>query len=144
MLFYKIRFLSRAKKDLNRIAIYMKVYNANKIIQKMIGIPILTDIQSKSDQAIMDNYVKNLLQLEKDTDISYILDEQNKILKIPFYTKLVWNKQICSLVGATDKVEVCNARELKIDKLNLCNWKYTLNVLLNKKKKIESFDFLYV
>lgn len=35
MLFYKIRFLSRAKKDLNRIAIYMKEYNANKIIQKI-------------------------------------------------------------------------------------------------------------
>lgn len=122
-------------------AVVVKYIKGNKIIQKMIGIPILTDIQSKSDQAIMDNYVKNLLQLEKDTDISYILDEQNKILKIPFYTKLVWNKQICSLVGATDKVEVCNARELKIDKLNLCNWKYTLNVLLNKKKKIESFDW---
>ena len=35
MLFYKIRFLSRAKKDLNRIAIYMKEYNAYKIIQKI-------------------------------------------------------------------------------------------------------------
>lgn len=122
-------------------AVVVKYSKRNEIIQKMIGIPILIDIQSKNDQTIMDNYVKNLLQLEKDTDISYILDEQNKILKIPFYTKLVWYKQICSLVGATDKVEVCNARELKIDKLNLCSWKYTLNVLFNKKKKMESFDW---
>lgn len=122
-------------------AVVVKYSKRNEIIQKMIGIPILIDIQSKNDQTIMDNYVKNLLQLEKDTDISYILDEQNKILKIPFYTKLVWDKQICSLVGATDKVEVCNARELKIDKLNLCSWKYTLNVLFNKKKKMESFDW---
>ena len=35
MLFYKIRFLSRAKKDLNRIAIYMKEYNVEKSIEKI-------------------------------------------------------------------------------------------------------------
>ena len=38
------------------------------------------------------------------------------------------------MVGATDKVEVCNAKELNIDKTNIQKWKYSLARLLNKQK----------
>ena len=122
-------------------AVVVKYTKGNKIIQKMIGIPILIDTQSSSDTTVINSYIKNLLNLENDTIISYVLDRENKILKIPFYTKIKWNDQICSLVGASDKVEVCNAREFKIDKINLNKWKYTLNILFNKKKKSDSFDY---
>ncbi len=79
--------------------------------------------------------------MKDDTPISYVLDRENKIIKIPFYTKMKWNKQICSLVGATNTVEVCNAKEFEIDNINLKKWKYTLNILLNKKKKPSTFDY---
>ena len=42
-------------------------------------------------------------------------------------------EEICYLVGATDKVEVCNAKEFIIDSKHLNKWKYTLNKLLNGK-----------
>ena len=122
-------------------AVVVKYTKRNKIIQKMIGIPILIDTQSNNDTKVINSYIKNLLNLENDTIISYVLDHENKILKIPFYTKIKWNDQICSLVGASDNIEVCNARELKIDKINLNKWKYTLNILFNKKKKSDSFDY---
>ena len=122
-------------------AVVVKYTKENKIIQKMIGIPILIDTQSSSDTTVINSYIKNLLNLENDIIISYVLDRESKILKIPFYTKIKWNDQICSLVGASDKVEVCNAREFKIDKINLNKWKYTLNILFNKKKKSDSFDY---
>lgn len=122
-------------------AVVVKYTKGNKIIQKMIGIPILIDTQSCGDTIVLNSYIKNLLNLENDTLISYVFNRENKILKIPFYTKIKWNDQICSLVGASDKVEVCNAREFRIDKINLNKWKYTLNILFNKKKKYDSFDY---
>ena len=122
-------------------AVVVKYTKGNKIIQKMIGIPILIDTQSCGDTIVLNSYIKNLLNLENDTLISYVFNRENKILKIPFYTKIKWNDQICSLVGASDKVEVCNAREFRIDKINLNKWKYTLNILFNKKKKSDSFDY---
>jgi len=122
-------------------AVVVKYYKGNTINQRMVGIPILIDTKLNSDPAVIDNYVKSLLNIKKDESISYVLDRENKILKIPFFTKMKWNEQICSLVGATDRVEVCNAKEFKIDKLNLKKWKYTLNILLNKKKKSNTFDY---
>lgn len=95
--------------------------------QRLIGIPIYIDAQSKNNNLIKLYYIKELLNLKNINDVEIVKD------KIPFYTLLNWNKQICYLVGATDKVEVCNAKEFKIDKQNMLKWKYTLNKLLNKK-----------
>lgn len=122
-------------------AVVVKYYKGNTINQRMVGIPILIDTKLNSDPSVIDNYVKSLLNIKNDESISYVLDRENKIVKIPFFTKMKWNEQICSLVGATDRVEVCNAKEFKIDKLNLKKWKYTLNILLNKKKKSNTFDY---
>ena len=122
-------------------AVVVKYYKSNMLNQRIIGIPILIDTKLNSNPSIMDNYVKKLLNMKDDTPISYVLDRENKILKIPFYTKMKWNKQICSLVGATNTVEVCNAKEFEIDNINLKKWKYTLNILLNKKKKPSTFDY---
>ena len=83
--------------------------------QRLIGIPIYIDAQSKNNNLIKLYYIKELLNLKNINDVEIVKD------KIPFYTLLNWNKQICYLVGATDKVEVCNAKEFKIDIISFLN-----------------------
>lgn len=97
----------------------------NKTNTKLIGIPIYIDVKCKKDINIKNNYIRTLLNLKENDTFKIIKD------KIPFYTKINWNNKICYLVGATDKVEVCNAYEFKIDKNNLIKWKYSLHKLLN-------------
>ena len=76
---------------------------------------------------MVKDYYKNLFKLKKNDDI--IINSK----KIPFFTLLKWNNQICYLVGASDKVEVCNALELKFDKNFMIENKYALKKLLDKK-----------
>ena len=77
----------------------------------------------------LKEYICNKLKISDINSIKIIKD------KIPFYSIFDWEGQICSLVGATDKVEVCNAIEFKIDKQKQIKWKYTLNRLFNNKTK---------
>lgn len=109
-------------------AVLVKYTKKNKEDQKMIGIPIYIDAQSKKESDIKIEYIRNLLGLIETDTIQIIKD------KIPFNTLLNWDGQICYLVGATGRVEVCNAKEFIIDTKHLDEWKYTLNMLLNNKK----------
>ena len=108
-------------------AAVVKFVKNNKEDQRTIGIPIYIDITSKENKNIKIEYIKNLLNAD---EVEIIKD------KIPFYSKLNWNGAICSLVGATDKVEVCNAKEFNIDKKHMIKWKLTLVRLFNGKKEI--------
>lgn len=108
-------------------AIIVKYSKNNIIEQRMIGIPIY--ITAKKNEVLLKEYIFNKL---KSDDINSIKIIRNKI---PFYSVLNWKGQICSLVGATDKVEICNAIEFQIDKTNQIKWKYTLNRLFNNKTK---------
>lgn len=114
-------------------AIVVKYEKNNKFFQKIIGIPIYISI--KNDKNIIINYISNLLNVDNKDSIKIVRD------KIPFYTVLNWNGKMCSLVGATDRVEVCNAKEFNISKENQIKWKYTLNRLFNNISNIE--DDLY-
>ncbi|HIU21966.1 MAG TPA: type II CRISPR RNA-guided endonuclease Cas9 [Candidatus Fimihabitans intestinipullorum] len=107
-------------------AVVVKITKKGKESQKMIGMPIY--ITQLKNEGLKDNYIKTLLSL-KDSDKYEIISKP-----IPFFTKLNWNGQICSLVGATDKVEVCNALELTINKEDMMKFKNTLNRLLNQKR----------
>lgn len=109
-------------------AALVKYTKKEKEEQKMIGIPIYIDKESKKDTQIKIDYIKDLLKLDKNSKIEIIKD------KIPFNALLNWEGQICYLVGATDKVEVCNAKEFIIDAKHLNKWKYTLSKLLNNQK----------
>ena len=109
-------------------AVLVKYTKKGKTLQKMIGIPIYIDKQSEKDENIKINYIKELLNLENNDIVNIIKN------KIPFNTLLNWEGQICYLVGATDTVEVCNAKEFIIDANHLNKWKYTLNKLLNNQK----------
>ena len=108
-------------------AIIVKYSKNNIIEQRMIGIPIY--IVAKKNEVLLKEYICDKL---KSDDINSIKIIRNKI---PFYSVLNWKGQICSLVGATDKVEICNAIEFQIDKTNQIKWKYTLNRLFNNKTK---------
>ena len=107
-------------------AVLIKYTKKGKKEQKLIGIPIYYAVQKDMNQ--LDGYIKNLLKLSIDDEYEIIKD------KIPFYTVINWNGQICSLVGATDKVEVCNAKEFSIEKEKQITWKSALNRLFNGKK----------
>lgn len=108
-------------------AILVKYTKKGKKEQRLIGMPIYIDVQSQYDENLKTKYIKDLLNLT-DNDTFEILKN-----KIPFNALLDWDGQICYLKGATDKVEVCNAKEFIIDSKHLDKWKYTLNHLLKGK-----------
>ncbi len=108
-------------------AVAVKFLKKGKYEQRLIGIPIYIDITSKKNIEVKLNYIKELLGAD---EIEIIKD------RIPFNTILNWDGAICSLVGATDKVEVCNAKEFKIDKEHMKKWKTALLRLFNSKKDV--------
>lgn len=109
-------------------AIVVRYSKKGKLLQKMIGIPIYIDAKGQAHPEEKHKYIKQILDLKENDSFEIIKD------KIPFFTTIDWDGQICSLVGATDRVEVCNAKEFNIDKGNLKKWNYSLNKLLNNKK----------
>ncbi len=104
--------------------------------QKIIGMPIYYEKKAKVNPELKSQYIKDILNLKENDSYEIIKD------RIPFNVELNWNGKSCFLVGAS--VELCNAKEFKIDTSHLKEWKYTLNRLLNKKKTndqtIEEYD----
>ncbi len=118
-------------------AICIRYSNGKKEIQKLIGIPIYIDQISKAKPGKREEYIRTLLNLKETDSIEIIKD------KIPFYSRINWDGKQCLLVGATDTVEVCNAKQFYFDKVHMNLWKYSLNRLLNKVKKSQEDDLLY-
>ena len=109
-------------------ALIAKINKNGHEIQKLVGFPILLTNEKKE---VVDSYYRNLLKLsEKDT-----LELHEK--RIPFYSIINWNGQMCSLVGASDKVEVCNSIEFKFNKEFMKTHKYALKKLYDNNYKIE-------
>lgn len=113
-------------------ALLAKINKKGKETQKLVGFPIY--LIGKSDN-IVNTYYKKLLNLS-DND-TFELDSK----KIPFYSTFDWDGQICSLVGATDKVEVCNAIEFNFDKNFMKEHKYALKKLYDNKYKLDIEDY---
>ena len=113
-------------------ACVIKYSKKGKEEQRMVGMPIM---YANKDITVKISYLKKLLEL-KDNDYVKIVKD-----KIPFNAIINWEGQICSLVGATDKVEVCNAIEFKIDSKSEEKWKYSLNRLFNGKKDIDDAKY---
>ena len=102
--------------------------------KRLIGIPIYINKDSQED---VKTYIRKLLDLS-DNDSVWL---SSKI--IPFFSELDWNGRRCYLVGASDKVEVCNAKELQLSKKEMMEYKYMLERLLNKHKTVID-DYLYI
>ena len=113
-------------------AVMIKYTSKNKLKQKMVGFPIYLE---NTTNAVKEEYFKKLLKL-KPSDKIEILDK-----KIPFYSLLNWNNQLCYLIGASDKVEVCNAIEFKYRKDFMRNNKYVLNKIFNGKDSDKIDDY---
>ncbi|MEG2379170.1 MAG: type II CRISPR RNA-guided endonuclease Cas9 [Bacilli bacterium] len=118
-------------------ACLVKYSKKKKENQKLIGIPIYIVEHSKKDGEVKNNYIRNLLELSPNDNIEILVD------KIPFFSLLNWNGQICYLVGATNKVEVSNAIPFFYDYEHYNKWKYSLNRLFNKKKNKNLTDETY-
>lgn len=113
--------------------VMVKYTSKNKIKKRLMCVPILLSKASLND---IEDYFRNLLELDKSETITIV----NK--KIPFNSLIDWNNQICYLVGGSDKVEVCNAKQFKYNKEFMKKYKYTLNKLFNKRDsdKIINYD----
>lgn len=105
-------------------AVLAKINKKGVTTQKLVGFPIYLINKPKD---IINQYYKKLLNLSVSD--SFELCEKH----IPFYSIIVWNNSVCSLVGATDKVEVCNAIEFNFDKCFMKEHKYALKKLYDKK-----------
>lgn len=114
-------------------AVLIKINKKGKESQKLVGFPIY--LINKSEDTI-NNYYKKLLNLS-DSD-SFELGKKH----IPFYSIINWDNQICSLVGASDKVEVCNAVEFNFDKSFMKTHKYALKKIYDSKytKEIDNYE----
>ena len=111
-------------------ATLVKYTKKGKKEQRIVGMPIFIDIQSKQNKIIKTNYLKEKLKVD---EIKIIKD------KIPFNTLLNWEKACCYLIGAPHEentVEVCNAKEFKIDKEHMKKWQTTFLRLFNKKENV--------
>ena len=113
-------------------AILIKVNKKGKESQRLVGFPIY--LINKSKDTIND-YYKSLLNLS-DND-SFELGKK----RIPFYSIINWNNQLCSLVGASDTVEICNAIEFYFDKSFMLTHKYALKKLYDKKYNKDQDDY---
>lgn len=116
-------------------AIMITYLNRGKKTKKIVGMPIYVLSTSKKDEMKTADYLVDLLNLRDTKDIL-------KISKpLPFYSLLDWNGQICYLVGASDKVEVINAKEFKFAKEFFIKYKNTLNKLFNNHGvEVENYD----
>ena len=108
-------------------AISVRYTKKGKENQRIIGIPIYID---DKDIEELNKYIRNLLNLSLDDKI--IIASK----PIPFFSELNWNNQICYLVGASNTVEVCNAKEFKLTKSEMLDYKNMLERLLNKHKTV--------
>lgn len=107
-------------------AILVEYENKNKSMQKLIGLPIY--IMNSSLDNIID-YCRNILNISSENSCKIIS------AKIPFYSLLNWDGQVCYLVGASDYVEICNAKEFNYDKDFYKENKYILNKIFNNKNE---------
>ena len=100
--------------------------------KKMVGIPIF--IQKYNE---INEYLRDLLKL-KDNETVTVISK-----KIPFYSYINWNNQLCYLVGASDKAEVINAKQFYYGKKFYIDHKDTLFKLFIKQN-FELDEQLYI
>lgn len=113
-------------------AVMINYTHKNKKNNRLVGFPIFLQNESKEN---IESYFRKLLKLKENDNLVI----SNK--KVPFYSLINWNNQICYLIGASDRVEVCNALEFKYDKEFMKENKYALNKLFNKKSNDMLIDY---
>jgi CRISPR-associated endonuclease Csn1 len=112
-------------------AVMIEYEYKNEIKQRMVGMPIF--VKDDNDKI---NYLKNKLNIKDNQELKIMSKP------IPFYAYLNWNNQLCYLVGASDKVEVVNAKQFNYDKEFYKKHKYTLlKIFNNRNYKINEIQY---
>lgn len=124
----KVELYGYYQKPQASYAVVVKYEQKGKTKQQMVGIPIYIDKISKPNDQKRIDYIKELLKLPKEVNLEIVKD------KIPFGITLNIDGEICCLVGASDKIEVCNAKEFYIDKENMKKWNQTFHRLFHDAK----------
>lgn len=110
-------------------AVMIKYSKKNSMEQRLIGMPIYMLAQEKKNPDMKIEYVKKILNLQAKDHVEIVSKP------LPFYSLLDWNGQLCYLTGASDKVEVCNAKEFHFSKEFMMRHKDSLHRLFHQKKK---------
>lgn len=113
-------------------AVMLKYTSKNKDMQRLVGFPIYLE---NTTIDVKKEYFRKLLKLKPSDKVEII----NK--KIPFYSLINWDNQLCYLIGASNKIEVCNAIEFKYRKDFMKNNKYVLNKIFNGKNSEKINDY---
>ena len=114
-------------------AVMLQFEKKNVIYKRIVGVPIYYVHRSKDE---LYQYFRRILKLNEDSKCMITSNP------IPFYSYLNWDNQICYLIGASNKVEVCNAKEFYYDKKFYKEHKYVLNQLFHQtKNKINEEDY---
>lgn len=113
-------------------AVMLKYTSKNKDMQRLVGFPIYLE---NTTIDVKKEYFRKLLKLKPNDKVEII----NK--KIPFYSLINWDNQLCYLIGASNKIEVCNAIEFKYRKDFMKNNKYVLNKIFNGKNSEKINDY---
>lgn len=109
-------------------AIMIKYTKKNKVEQRLVGMPIYMLAQEKCNPDMNVEYIRKILKLQAKDQIEIVSKP------IPFYSLLNWDGQICYLTGASDTVEVCNAKEFHFSKEFMIQHKDALHRLFHQKK----------
>lgn len=114
-------------------AVMVKYKKREQICKRLVGMPIYLEKVSDKERKL---YYEKILNLKENS----VMDISLK--KIPFYSLLCWNGQMGYLVGASSKVEICNAKQFAYNKDFYKSHKNELNHLFNaKNKENENIDY---
>lgn len=114
-------------------AVMLQFEKKDVIYKRLVGVPIYYVHRSKDE---LYQYFRRILKLNEDSKCMITSNP------IPFYSYLNWDNQICYLIGASNRVEVCNAKEFYYDKKFYKEHKYVLNQLFHQtKNKINEEDY---
>ncbi len=111
-------------------AIVVKYTKKGQKSQRMIGMPVYYKTLEKKQPLMKDEYIRKTLKLSLEDTFEIVTSP------IPFYSEFNWNGQVCALVGASDKVEVCNAKQFQLTSNEMRHYKLMLSRLLNGRKKL--------
>lgn len=98
---------------------------------KLIGIPLEIVNKSKKNESIKLDFIKEHLRIIDDTNLKILKDV------IPFESLIKYRNQKVYIKGYGNANKVCeisNARQLKIKKNQMIEWKYIFNKVLNNGK----------
>lgn len=108
-------------------AVMIEYTKKNNRERRLVGIPTYILVQEKNNPDIKIEYIKGMLKLQAKERVEIVSKP------IPFYSLLNWNGKICYLTGASDKIEVCNAKEFHFSKEFMIKHKESLHKLFNQR-----------